>query len=63
MRRKQMRRVLRSIYAVDAAEVDARLATLGIDPEVRPETLTPGDFAALLRTFRHTVNRTGSPTD
>jgi 16S rRNA A1518/A1519 N6-dimethyltransferase RsmA/KsgA/DIM1 with predicted DNA glycosylase/AP lyase activity len=50
MRRKQMRRVVRSLYAFDVATAEAVLARAEIDPEVRPETLTPGQFAALLRT-------------
>ena len=49
MRRKQMRRVLRSIYGIDAERADAMLAATGIDPEVRPETLTPAEFVSLLR--------------
>src|SRR5829696_4659925 len=52
MRRKQMRRVVRSLYAVDADGADALLATAGIEPEVRPETLSPARFAALLRAAR-----------
>jgi 16S rRNA (adenine1518-N6/adenine1519-N6)-dimethyltransferase len=53
MRRKQMRRVVRSLYAFDVATAEAVLARAEIDPEVRPETLTPGQFAALLRTAGH----------
>jgi 16S rRNA (adenine1518-N6/adenine1519-N6)-dimethyltransferase len=49
MRRKQMRRVLRSIRGVDAETADVILKKAGIDPEVRPETLTPAQFTALLR--------------
>jgi 16S rRNA (adenine1518-N6/adenine1519-N6)-dimethyltransferase len=49
MRRKQMRRVVRSLYALDADRADAILAATGIDPEVRPETLTPEQFVGLLR--------------
>ena len=49
MRRKQMRRVLRSLLAVDAVTADTILEATGIDPEVRPETLTPSQFVALLR--------------
>ena len=52
MRRKQMRRVLRTMLAVSAEEADVILAAVGIDPEVRPETLTPEQFAALLRVTR-----------
>ena len=47
-RRKQMRRVLRSLAPVDAKEADALLARAGIAPDVRPETLSPADFARLL---------------
>ena len=49
MRRKQMRRVLRSLRALDAESADAILHTIGIDPMARPETLTPAQFVALLR--------------
>lgn len=49
MRRKQMRRVVRTIAALDAAMADAALARASIDPEVRPETLSPADFARLRR--------------
>jgi 16S rRNA (adenine1518-N6/adenine1519-N6)-dimethyltransferase len=49
MRRKQMRRVLRSLYALDAGRAEEILAAAGIDPEVRPETLSPGQFVELLR--------------
>jgi 16S rRNA (adenine1518-N6/adenine1519-N6)-dimethyltransferase len=52
MRRKQMRRVVRSLYSVDAEGADALLTAAGIEPEVRPETLTPAQFAALLRSAR-----------
>jgi 16S rRNA (adenine1518-N6/adenine1519-N6)-dimethyltransferase len=52
MRRKQMRRVLRSIYALDVEAADALLARAGIEGEVRPETLSPADFARLLRAAR-----------
>ena len=51
MRRKQMRRVLRSLYAVDAAVADEVLQGANIDPEARPETLTPAQFALVLRAF------------
>src|SRR5919107_221230 len=40
MRRKQMRRVVRTLYALDAESADVVLARAGIDPEVRPEVLT-----------------------
>lgn len=49
LRRKQMRRVVRTLFDLDAAGANARLASAGIDPEARPETLTPTDFVRLLR--------------
>jgi 16S rRNA (adenine1518-N6/adenine1519-N6)-dimethyltransferase len=49
MRRKQMRRVLRSLWSVSAEGADRVLAEIGIEPEVRPETLSPTQFVALLR--------------
>ena len=49
MRRKQMRRVMRSLLAVDAVTAERILASAGVDPDVRPETLTPSQFVALLR--------------
>ena len=51
MRRKQMRRVLRSLYAVDALVADEVLSGANIEAEVRPETLTPAQFALVLRAF------------
>ena len=48
MRRKQMRRVLRSLSGVDAETAERTLAMAGIDPDVRPETLSPAQFVALL---------------
>lgn len=52
MRRKQMRRIIRSVGALDVERAEAVLREAGIDPEVRPETLAPEAFAALLRALR-----------
>jgi 16S rRNA (adenine1518-N6/adenine1519-N6)-dimethyltransferase len=52
MRRKQMRRVLRSLYSLDVASADRLLDKAGIDGEVRPETLSPEQFAGLLRAVK-----------
>ncbi len=49
MRRKQMRRVIRTLWELSADEADAALLAAGIDPEARPETIAPVRFAALLR--------------
>lgn len=48
MRRKQMRRVVRSQFNLDADRAEAILAKCGIDPEARPETLSPAQFARLV---------------
>ena len=52
LRRKQMRRVVRTVASLDADGADIVLATAAIDPESRPETLSPADFARLLRALR-----------
>ena len=49
MRRKQMRRVVRGLQPMTADAADALLRDIGIDPEIRPESLTPTAFAALFR--------------
>ena len=49
MRRKQMRRVVRTLYSLDAEAAQDILTRAGIDPEVRPEVLTVEQFVALLR--------------
>jgi 16S rRNA (adenine1518-N6/adenine1519-N6)-dimethyltransferase len=49
MRRQQMRRVVRELLDVGAEEADVILAAAGVDPSVRPETLSPEDFARLSR--------------
>lgn len=47
-RRKQMRRVLRELWDLDAKRADLILDAAGVDPVVRPETLGPMEFAKLL---------------
>jgi 16S rRNA (adenine1518-N6/adenine1519-N6)-dimethyltransferase len=49
LRRKQLRRVVRTISRLDAERAEAVLAEAGLDPEARPETLSPADFARLVR--------------
>jgi 16S rRNA (adenine1518-N6/adenine1519-N6)-dimethyltransferase len=49
LRRKQMRRVLRTLWSVSAERAEALLTVAGIDPSARPETLSAEDFARLLR--------------
>jgi len=52
LRRKQMRRVLRTLRQLSAGEADVALASAGVAPDVRPEVLTPEQFAALWRGLR-----------
>ena len=49
MRRKQMRRVIRTLRSLGADEADAVLAAAGLTPEARPETLSVEQFVKLLR--------------
>jgi 16S rRNA (adenine1518-N6/adenine1519-N6)-dimethyltransferase len=52
MRRKQMQRVLREITSSDAESAKGVLTRLGIDPALRPESLTPEQFSAVFRATR-----------
>ena len=52
LRRKQMRRVVRTVGKLDVERAERVLETAGIDPECRPETLSPEDFARLLRAIK-----------
>lgn len=49
LRRKQLVRVVRTVAALDATKAGAIIEACGLLPEARPETLTPGQFAALVR--------------
>jgi 16S rRNA (adenine1518-N6/adenine1519-N6)-dimethyltransferase len=53
-RRKQMGRVVRSVWDLSPAEAAAVLTRADIDPRARPEVLSPGAFAMLLRA-RHAM--------
>lgn len=48
MRRKQMQRIMRSIWNLDSDSATERLTIAGIDPVARPETLDIAAFARLL---------------
>jgi 16S rRNA (adenine1518-N6/adenine1519-N6)-dimethyltransferase len=48
-RRKQLRRVLRTVAGVSKDRADSLLSGLGLDPTVRPELLEPTDFVRLFR--------------
>jgi 16S rRNA (adenine1518-N6/adenine1519-N6)-dimethyltransferase len=62
-RRKQMRKVVRTLTGLSPADADAVLASSGVDPEVRPETLGPERFAALLRALRARHTDVRAPDD
>lgn len=49
MRRKQLRRVIRSVWQISADEADIIITECDLDPSARPETLSPGEFAKLVR--------------
>ena len=49
MRRKQMRRVLREIASISAERAEETLSAAGLEPEARPETLTPEQFATVFQ--------------
>ena len=49
LRRKQMRRVVRTVASRSAVDAERALAASGIDPDARPETLSAAQFHALGR--------------
>ena len=63
LRRKQMRKVLRTLTGLSALEAEAVLETAGVDPGVRPETLSPERFAAILRALRARDAGVRDPTE
>ncbi len=52
LRRKQMRRVLRTVAEIDPARADAILGAAGVEPDARPETLEPATLARVYRAMR-----------
>ncbi|MGA1309365.1 MAG: 16S rRNA (adenine(1518)-N(6)/adenine(1519)-N(6))-dimethyltransferase RsmA [Gemmatimonadaceae bacterium] len=61
LRRKQLKRVVRTLWSLDAEQAGAVVDAAGLDPEARPETLSPSAFAALLRAARAVVGRGAPP--
>jgi 16S rRNA (adenine1518-N6/adenine1519-N6)-dimethyltransferase len=49
LRRKQLVRVVRTVASLDAERAQDVVARCDLDPMARPETLTPADFARLVR--------------
>ena len=63
-RRKQLQKILRTAdaYRLDAEELEAVARESGIDPERRPETLSPEEFVRLMRVLkRRGYPRGGTP--
>lgn len=52
LRRKQMRKVVRTLTGLNATDAERILASAGVDAEARPEVLSPERFAAILRALR-----------
>ena len=52
LRRKQLRRVVRTVFSLGADAAERVVADAGLDPEARPEVLSPEGFARLLRVRR-----------
>lgn len=59
MRRKQIGNALRSAGNLSAEQATAVLTDLAIDPKVRPETLSPREFAGLMRASRAIAQQPG----
>jgi 16S rRNA (adenine1518-N6/adenine1519-N6)-dimethyltransferase len=49
MRRKQLQRILRTLWSAPASAIDALLISNGVEPGARPETLSVEQFAAVFR--------------
>lgn len=49
LRRKQLVRVVRTVASLDAERALAVVTACGLDPAARPETLSPAEFATLVR--------------
>jgi len=52
LRRKQLQRVLRTLLSLDAEGAERVLASAGVAPDARPETLSAEQFAAVFRASR-----------
>lgn len=51
MRRKTLLRVIRELWVPDAGRATAILASLSLEPSIRPEVVSPTDFVRLFRTL------------
>jgi 16S rRNA (adenine1518-N6/adenine1519-N6)-dimethyltransferase len=59
MRRKQLGNTLRTVSGLSGDEVAARLSSLGIDPRVRSETLSPVELVSLFRVIQRESGSAG----
>jgi 16S rRNA (adenine1518-N6/adenine1519-N6)-dimethyltransferase len=57
LRRKQLVRVVRTAASLDAERALAVVTACGLNPEARPETLTPAEFALLVRALADVSGR------
>jgi len=57
LRRKQIRRVIRTLSGLDVATTTGLLDAAGVSGETRPERLTPEQFLALLQAVRVVTRR------
>jgi 16S rRNA (adenine1518-N6/adenine1519-N6)-dimethyltransferase len=57
LRRKQMRRVIRTLFGLDVATTSRLLDDAGVSGETRPERLTPEQFLVLLQAVRQVSPR------
>jgi len=49
MRRKTLLRIMRELWVPDAGKASVILASLGLEPSLRPEVVSPTDFVKLFR--------------
>jgi 16S rRNA (adenine1518-N6/adenine1519-N6)-dimethyltransferase len=52
MRRKQLLRVMRELWVPDAGRASDVLESLGLEPAMRPEVVSPADFVRLFTATR-----------
>jgi len=52
MRRKQLLRVMRELWVSDAGRASGILTSLGLEPSMRPEVVSPADFVLLFRAIQ-----------
>ena len=56
MRRKTLLRIMRELWMPDAGKASVILASLGLEPSLRPEVVSPLDFVRLFRATARNQN-------